>query len=362
MFNGSEFRELTRILSGLPQWGGSVESRRKFLRALLLDTPKADQILGALDLEGAPEAAAEGTLLHLRDAGEVVAGHRALEFFFRSLVERVTDVQQEEILRSLLARLEQTPPARKVRLGAGDWRGEDDPTDRTAVQEKVIGENTLRHVVVLALGLKATDAVCRIRGPLGMGTGFLVASDLLMTNNHVIDRADRLPECDFEFRYQLDESDRPMELVTARAPADGEFFTDATLDFTLVTLNPASADRVAKVAAPLAIRPQIMEVGDRVAIIQHPGGNYKQIAFQNNKVQYADRRIVQYTTTTEEGSSGSPVFNERYEVVAIHTSGGPLQQPGDRLYYYRNQGTSMVAVMDLLREKRPDLYGKLTGG
>lgn len=360
ILNGTELQRLARTLSRLPQWGGTTEGRRKFLRALLMDTPKADQILGTLVLEGAPDDIAEGTLLHLLDAGEVVPGHHALEFFLRSLVERVTDSSQEEELCILLERLQQMPPTRKRHLNAGDWRGEDDPADRSAVQEKVIGENTLRHVVVLALGLKASEAVCRVRGPLGMGTGFLVARNLLLTNNHVIDRADRLPECDFEFRYQLDQDDHPLELVTARALQDSPFVTDIDLDFTLITLNPESADRVAKHAQPLAIRRQLMNAGDRVAIIQHPGGNYKQISFQNNKVQYGDKRIVQYTTTTESGSSGSPVFNERYDVVAIHTSGGRLQQPDDRTFYYRNQGTSMLAITDLLRNKHPEFYAALT--
>jgi V8-like Glu-specific endopeptidase len=34
---------------------------------------------------------------------------------------------------------------------------------------------------------------------------------------------------------------------------------------------------------------------------------------------------VQYTTDTLPGSSGSPVFNDNWEVVALHHAGGPLK-------------------------------------
>ena len=54
---------------------------------------------------------------------------------------------------------------------------------------------------------------------------------------------------------------------------------------------------------------------DRVTIIQHPGGHLKQISMQNNFVEYADDFVVQYTTSTEPGSSGSPVLNDDLEVV-----------------------------------------------
>ena len=40
---------------------------------------------------------------------------------------------------------------------------------------------------------------------------------------------------------------------------------------------------------------------------------------QNNFVAYADANIVQYATSTLPGSSGSPVFDDEFKVVAIIT-------------------------------------------
>ncbi|ODH02276.1 hypothetical protein A4S05_24955 [Nostoc sp. KVJ20] len=61
-----------------------------------------------------------------------------------------------------------------------------------------------------------------------------------------------------------------------------------------------------------------------MAIIQHPGGHLKKISIQNNFVAYTDNKVLQYTTSTEPGSSGSPVFDDDFQVVGIHHSGGSV--------------------------------------
>ncbi|MEH1781986.1 MAG: trypsin-like peptidase domain-containing protein [Nostoc sp.] len=74
-----------------------------------------------------------------------------------------------------------------------------------------------------------------------------------------------------------------------------------------------------------------------VAIIQHPGGHLKKISIQNNFVAYADNQVLQYTTSTEPGSSGSPVFDDDFQVVGIHHSGGMLVEPNTQQRYLRNR-------------------------
>jgi V8-like Glu-specific endopeptidase len=109
----------------------------------------------------------------------------------------------------------------------------------------------------------------------------------------------------------------------------------------------------------LTLQPVQVRKDERVAIIQHPGGHLKQISMQNNFVAYADVRVVQYTTSTLPGSSGSPVFNEDFKVVAIHHSGGMLLEPGTDRYYLRNEGMSMIAVLDDLKANAPAIEGRL---
>ena len=74
----------------------------------------------------------------------------------------------------------------------------------------------------------------------------------------------------------------------------------------------------------------------------------KQISIQNTLVAYADGDKVQYYTTTMPGSSGSPVFNNEFQVVAIHRKSVSLKH-FTTPHPYRNQGTSMIAILGDLR-------------
>jgi V8-like Glu-specific endopeptidase len=122
----------------------------------------------------------------------------------------------------------------------------------------------------------------------------------------------------------------------------------------------------------LPLRPARLEQDRRVAIIQHPGGFLKKISIQNNLVAFADDRLVQYYTSTQGGSSGSPVFDDDFAVVAIHHSavhdadwkdGGRIR-PSDpkrvEEVQWRNQGTSMIAVCNRLRAQAPELLAEMT--
>ena len=69
--------------------------------------------------------------------------------------------------------------------------------------------------------------------------------------------------------------------------------------------------------------------------------------------------MVQYTTSTEPGSSGSPVFDNDVAVVAIHHAGGMMTEPGTQRRYLRNEGISMIAVLDDLRQRAPEIYQRI---
>ena len=61
-----------------------------------------------------------------------------------------------------------------------------------------------------------------------------------------------------------------------------------------------------------------------MTIIQHPLGGPKQIAITANQVVNTYDYRLQYTTDTQPGSSGSPVFNDDWKVIALHHAGGNL--------------------------------------
>jgi hypothetical protein len=85
-------------------------------------------------------------------------------------------------------------------------------------------------------------------------------------------------------------------------------------------------------------------VNDFVSIIQHPQGGPKKIAFTDNKVSAVFDDLVQYSTDTEPGSSGSPVFNQDWEIVGLHHRGGGLAGP-DGKKYFTNEAIQIGAVV-----------------
>ena len=89
---------------------------------------------------------------------------------------------------------------------------------------------------------------------------------------------------------------------------------------------------------------------ERTDRAKHPGGGPKQIALTHNMVTYVDDNVVQYLTDTMPGSSGSPVFNAAWEVVALHHSGGWLREPGDKEKLFRNEGIAIGQVLSGAKE------------
>jgi V8-like Glu-specific endopeptidase len=160
--------------------------------------------------------------------------------------------------------------------------------------------------------------------------------------------------CAFQFHYQLDKQLKPMPVQAARTRPDGLFYTNPDLDVTVVEVLDTPAH-----VTPLTLARLLANKDERVNIIQHPGGHYKKISMQNNFVAFADARHLHYVTSTEPGSSGSPVFNNDFLVIGIHHSGGYLLEPGSDQAYLRNAGSSMIAVLDDLQANAPQIYAQL---
>lgn len=68
--------------------------------------------------------------------------------------------------------------------------------------------------------------------------------------------------------------------------------------------------------------------GDFVTIVQHPGGQKKQVALRDNRIVDVFDAFLHYAADTELGSSGSPVFNDQWELVALHHASAPASVDG----------------------------------
>ena len=98
----------------------------------------------------------------------------------------------------------------------------------------------------------------------------------------------------------------------------------------------------------------LISKNDFVNIIQHPGGEFKQISIYHNIVTNTNDRVVQYLTDTLKGSSGSPVFNSDWDVIALHHSGGG-SRPGEPAlpagFKSRNEGIYINRIVDFVKNK-----------
>jgi hypothetical protein len=73
---------------------------------------------------------------------------------------------------------------------------------RTLSQERVIGTSDLMDINFLELAIAVSRGVGRVRVAAGYGTGFLVGPGLMMTNHHVIRRADDALNSVLQLDYQ----------------------------------------------------------------------------------------------------------------------------------------------------------------
>lgn len=241
------------------------------------------------------------------------------------------------------------------------WEG---PTESGQL-ERILGkQSTLLPINFLEKGVQLSRSVGRIVLADGSrGTGFLVANNLLITNNHVVPTVEVAAKARVEFNFQQTVEGREAAVESYGLDPTAVFLTsprekEGGDDWTAVRVagNPNAqwgAVTLGK-AAP--------SVGDRAIIIQHAGGGQKQIAFDHNVIVAVTERRVQYLTDTLEGSSGSPVFNTEWELIAVHHMGGQYE-PNSKQNQWRNQGVHINRVVEgLMAGKVLDATGRPLGG
>ncbi len=198
--------------------------------------------------------------------------------------------------------------------------------------ERVLGKNDLMSITYLERGLRVARSVGRVRirnaagTTRGFGTGSLVSPRLLLTNNHVLGSAQEAATSQVEFNFQERLSGAGIAAVVFALDPATFFLTDQTLDYTLVAVRPQSLDgaslqqfgwnRLIEAEGKVIL-------GEALNIVQHPNGEPKQLALRENLLVDVLENFLHYQTDTAPGSSGSPVFNDQWEVVALHHSGVP---------------------------------------
>ncbi len=234
--------------------------------------------------------------------------------------------------------------------------------------EVIVGVDDMVDFSFLAKGNEAGRSIARIRVPrfeggnvvqgsngpwIMAGTAWLIARDLAVTNHHVINarRQGEAAAADVDFQLQGTNSILEFDYdsagaITSDVGVQSVVAKSVDLDYTLLRLKPAPA------RAALQISRESLQVGPAkrpaLNIIQHPRGETKRVAFRNNLVTAADAKVVRYFTDTDYGSSGSPVCDDNWRVIALHRGALPAKnvQFQGKTEAYVNFGSQITAVLD----------------
>lgn len=282
----------------------------------------------------------------------VAAGHRRLAALVDAAGARLPALQDRiaELLAAQPVLSAPMPADRPESLAPDDprWKGfGTDANERQIVE----GDETMLDVAFLERGVARARGVCRLTvsmdGGVYYGTAFRIGDSLLLTNHHVLhdwehDDARALAVV-AAFDYQVDMAGRLGKATEVDADVE-TIVGDRAHDFAVIsTREPVRSETP---ILPLKSSASVA-IDDRVLIVQHPNGLPKKIALAHNLVRHVDGDVIQYWTDTEPGSSGSPVFNEAWDIVALHHCWVPSPH-GDGTAF-RNQGRTIGRVLERLR-------------
>lgn len=196
-----------------------------------------------------------------------------------------------------------------------------------------------------------------------LGTGFLMAGSafrlgeglVFVTNAHVISNTweGAIPAAEAKITFEIESVQSGGPVAHA---VDKILFTSDPgklaeqvpvldkLDVTIVELKtlPANASGLKPAANVPLPSPKT-----KAFVLGHPAAGALQFALHDSVLLDVsdDERLMHYRTPTDPGSSGSPVLNVKWEVVALHHAGSPatprLHGQGE---YEANEGIAIRAI------------------
>jgi len=197
------------------------------------------------------------------------------------------------------------------------------------------------------------------------GTGWVVGARHIITNHHVINaRKQGTPFADASdflkqgsktrVRFDFDDENAPGQEFAAVAVVAWDEQLDYAILETSQHLRPPLRRRHSKFDKTSGHIP--------VNIIQHPDGGPKMIAIRNNLVTETTDNDVCYLTDTKLGSSGSPVLDDQWNVVALHR--GSVVAEGVKYFgastAYVNIGTQIATIEDHVQKNFAAVWNDLS--
>lgn len=359
--------EVTAVRQAAQQAGYADPSVRSVLMGGIL--PK---YVGILPLLTAPALQLQSDLNLMNGVERLVDGTVPLERWLRNALDNTADAQAAEVFQRALDTV--------AMAASGEPSIEIDPTADEFAEAIVHRDDTVAYGFLRG-GWEAGAAVAHVRvwpwtngtavraARPHVGTGWLVAPRLLVTNHHVVNARTRqgqttptASESDLRrqgdgvlvrFGYDAD------GLGVEEARVDELVAWDERLDYAVLRLASDPARR----PLSLARMPLVLQAGDRIPVnvIQHPLGGAKRVGLRNNLVYEADERDVKYFTDTRDGSSGSPVLTDDWLVVALHRAARAVRHVNfqGKTTAVVNVGTQMTTIMADLQARYPAVHAEI---
>lgn len=369
-------QRLVKELLKLPSWSdGGSNGCRSVLRNAGFD----EDMIADLYLEQSPSINAASTIASLGRIGHIRnrPTHTGLGMLVEHMLSYALDVEGILFLANLLMRyklvsdsayideLLQRHPLFQVldrttvvQLGWDistpqfDWY--DDPSI-SSLESAWSSRARFLDSSFLARGASVAGAVCRI-GPTRagrLGTGFAVANNLVLTCHHVLPSDELAEGSEVWFDFRLDETGRLMAGRAYQIKRVLSRSSERELDYVLLEINPDVDGHYCEYF--LTLCPVEVEKGQPTYIIQHPDGLTQKIVLQDNLVTFVSHRLnrVYYLTNTTGGSSGAPVCNANWDVVALHHSGAPNPPLDSSPIIRGNEGILINSIIEDIHSYLP---------
>lgn len=327
--NKPDFDQLVKLL--VVEFNTGTKPRA-FLQAAFAGSPHEQTLLGAIDFDGGARDLSIQMINRVCAFGQDILGRESLVLVINELKARLgEDAVRRNFLDSLVAKY-------NLIYAVSPTAYDKDPQ---ALERLVKTSNRFLDVMSWRTKLEQIERqICRIDLPHSTGTGFLVAPDVVMTNYHVVEdvisgmyQANEVA-LRFDYKKSVDggtAAGQIYKLVNDTpiiAQSDYREISADQLDFALLRVQGQPGNARGYITLPS--RAYRFQDAPAIFIAQHPNGEAMKLtldtdAFIELLPNATTPYRVRYRTNTEPGSSGSPCFNQDWELVALHHSGDPTK-------------------------------------